>query len=430
MSKSDGVFIYIGTYASEVDARADYDVVKDLHAVGAVGTYDAAVVTKDDKGKIHVNKDETTTRHGAWGGAAAGALVGILFPPSIIGTAIVGAAIGGVSGHLWKGMSRTDVKEFGEAIDAGEAALVIVGETTIEDAIEKAALKAQKKVAKELQVDKKDRRHRRCRRRRSRSPDPPHARADATHHDLRPRPVPGPRAPWWRSRCWARRSRPSSSPRRAFRGLAQFVFALVYRIVVHRRNNRLARSLRRLYAPVALVSLPLVWMIFMMAAFTCIYWGTHDLSWSRAFEISVSSITTMGFSEPNGPGRIWIAFVEATIGLGLVALLISYLPTIYGAYNGREKGTNRLRPIAGSPPERPGVPADAGPYRRPGDPRHLAERGRLDARPRADAHRLPDPHLLPRLRQRAIVGRHHGDGARRVGAGLRRLRRGLRGSLR
>ena len=53
-------------------------------------------------------------------------------------------------------MSRTDVKEFGEAIDAGEAALVIVGETTIEDAIEKAKLKAEKRVAKELQVDKKD----------------------------------------------------------------------------------------------------------------------------------------------------------------------------------------------------------------------------------------------------------------------------------
>ena len=142
-------------------------------------------------------------------------------------------------------------------------------------------------------------------------------------------------------------------PQEGFPRLAQFVFALVYRLVVHRRNNRLARSMRRLYAPVALVSLPLVWMIFMMGAFTCIYWGTHDLSWSRAFEVSVSSITTMGFSEPNGPGRIWIAFVEATIGLGLVALLISYLPTIYGAYNGREKGTNRLRPIAGSPPSAP-----------------------------------------------------------------------------
>jgi hypothetical protein len=53
-------------------------------------------------------------------------------------------------------MSRTDVKEFGEAIDAGEAALVIVGETRIEEAIEKADLKARKRVAKELQVDKKD----------------------------------------------------------------------------------------------------------------------------------------------------------------------------------------------------------------------------------------------------------------------------------
>ena len=157
MSKADGVFIYIGTYASEVDARTDYDLVKELHSQGAVGTYDAAVITKDDDGKVHVNKDETTTRHGAWGGAGVGALVGILFPPSIIGSAIVGAAIGGVSGHLWKGMSRADVKEFGDVIDAGEAALVIVGETKIEAYLEKAELKAQKRATKELEVDKKDR---------------------------------------------------------------------------------------------------------------------------------------------------------------------------------------------------------------------------------------------------------------------------------
>ena len=134
----------------------------------------------------------------------------------------------------------------------------------------------------------------------------------------------------------------------------------------------------------------------MMLAFTCIYWGTRDLSWSRAFEISVSSLTTMGFAEPNGPGRIWIAFVEATIGLGLVALLISYLPTIYSAYNGREKGTNRLRPIAGSPPSATELPPEPATPRQPREPRLLAELSRLDARPRADPHRVPDPHLLPR----------------------------------
>ena len=117
MAKADGVFIYVGTYPDEMSARDDYEIVKDLHAAGAVGTYDASVVTKDENGKVHVNKDETSTRHGAWGGAAVGAVVGILFPPSLIGSAIVGAGVGGVGGHLWKGMSRADVKEFGELID-------------------------------------------------------------------------------------------------------------------------------------------------------------------------------------------------------------------------------------------------------------------------------------------------------------------------
>lgn len=156
MSKSDPVFVYVGTYPSEAAARADYDVVKDLHLVGAVGTYDASVVTKDPDGKVHVNKDETTTRHGAWGGAAVGALVGIIFPPSVIVGTAVGATVGGVTGHLWKGMSRSDVKEFGDLIDAGQAALVIVGESTIADAIDKANLKAEKHAAKELDASSKD----------------------------------------------------------------------------------------------------------------------------------------------------------------------------------------------------------------------------------------------------------------------------------
>ena len=156
MAKTDGTFIYIGTYPDEASAQDDYSVIKDLHAGGAVGTYDAAVVTKDVSGKVHVNKDEMATRHGGWGGVAVGALVGVLFPPSIIGAAAVGGAVGAVGGHLWRGMSRADVKELGEVIDAGQAALVVVGESTIEAAIEKAGLKAEKQVAKDLDVKPKD----------------------------------------------------------------------------------------------------------------------------------------------------------------------------------------------------------------------------------------------------------------------------------
>ncbi len=156
MAKAAGMFVFIGTYPSAAAARDDYDLIKDLHADGAVGTYDAAVVTKDESGKVHVNKDEMATRHGGWGGAAAGAVVGILFPPSILGMALVGGAIGGVSGHLWRGMSRAQVKELGDVIDAGQAALVIVGANTIQDAINKAGLKADKKIAKDLGITTQD----------------------------------------------------------------------------------------------------------------------------------------------------------------------------------------------------------------------------------------------------------------------------------
>jgi len=90
------------------------------------------------------------------GGAAVGALVGILFPPAIIASAAVGAAVGGVGGHLWRGMSRADVKEFGDLIDAGQAALVTVGESKLEQALDKAGLKAEKHVAKDLDVSPKD----------------------------------------------------------------------------------------------------------------------------------------------------------------------------------------------------------------------------------------------------------------------------------
>jgi uncharacterized membrane protein len=156
MAKQESVFIYIGTYPDEASAREDYQVVKDLHSAGAVGTYDAAVVTKDENGKVHENKDEMPTRHGAWGGAAVGAAIGILFPPAILASAAVGAAVGGVGGHLWRGMSRADVKELGDVIDDGQAALVVVGESKVQQAVEKAVQKAEKHVAKELDVKSSD----------------------------------------------------------------------------------------------------------------------------------------------------------------------------------------------------------------------------------------------------------------------------------
>ncbi len=149
------VFLFVGTYASEGDARADFDAVKALHREGVIGTYDIAMVTKDGQGKVHVKKHEKPTEHGVWTGVAVGALVGILFPPSIIATGVAGGVAGGLVGHLWRGMSRADVKELGELIDDGEAALVIVGESKFEQYLDRAFARAQRSMQKQVKADAK-----------------------------------------------------------------------------------------------------------------------------------------------------------------------------------------------------------------------------------------------------------------------------------
>jgi uncharacterized membrane protein len=146
------VFLYAAVYDDIGDAEGDYEAVFELHAAKAIGTFDSAVIEKQN-GKVHVHKTEKPTQHGAWTGIAVGAVAGILFPPSIIGTAIVGGAAGGVVGHLWRGMSRGDLKDLGEALDEGEAALIVVGESRIDEQIEKATKRASKVLKKEVDAD-------------------------------------------------------------------------------------------------------------------------------------------------------------------------------------------------------------------------------------------------------------------------------------
>ena len=58
-------------------------------------------------------------------------------------------------GHLWRGMSRSDVKELGELLYSGEAGLVIVGQSKLDEAVEREIRRANRRVEKELKVDSK-----------------------------------------------------------------------------------------------------------------------------------------------------------------------------------------------------------------------------------------------------------------------------------
>jgi uncharacterized membrane protein len=147
---SDGpVFLYAAIYDEIGDAEADYEAVFDLHAAGAIGTFDSAVIRKEADGKVRVTKTEKPTQHGAWTGAAVGALVGIIFPPAVLGSAIVGAGAGGLTGHLSRGISRGDLKELGDELEAGTAAVIVLGESKIEEQLEQATQRANKLIEKQ-----------------------------------------------------------------------------------------------------------------------------------------------------------------------------------------------------------------------------------------------------------------------------------------
>ena len=94
------------------------------------------------------------------------------------------------------------------------------------------------------------------------------------------------------------------------------------------------------------MTLPGLWVALVLIGFTAIFWGTGVHPFTEAFATSGSSLFTLGFDRPRGTGRIVLEFIEAGIGLGLVSLMISYLPTIYGAFSRREAAGRHARGAA------------------------------------------------------------------------------------
>ncbi len=133
---------------------------------------------------------------------------------------------------------------------------------------------------------------------------------------------------------------------------AEFVgLAKVFGLIAHERRSFASRDrVLAYYAPIGLILLPGLWVALIIIAFTLIYWGTGLHPFSEAFIVSGSSLLTLGFDRPPGLPHIVLAFVEAALGLGVVALMISYLPTFYNAFNRREALVGMLEARAGDPP--------------------------------------------------------------------------------
>jgi hypothetical protein len=104
------------------------------------------------------------------------------------------------------------------------------------------------------------------------------------------------------------------------------------------------------YAPYSLLTLAGVWLVGVLLAFIPMFWAVGWSLFRDAFTHSGSSLLTLGFATGHDLPTLLLTFAEAIMGLGLLALLIAYLPTMYTAFSRRETAVALLEVRAGTPP--------------------------------------------------------------------------------
>lgn len=124
-----------------------------------------------------------------------------------------------------------------------------------------------------------------------------------------------------------------------------------FNVFLRRLETYEARDrLMAFYAPVTLTLYPVILLWLISIGYALIYWAFGELTFYEAYDLSGSSLLTLGFAKSDGTHYMLLEFSQAAIGMILTALLIGYLPTIYGAFSRREIGVTLLEVRAGAPP--------------------------------------------------------------------------------
>ena len=136
--------------------------------------------------------------------------------------------------------------------------------------------------------------------------------------------------------------------------LIRFVYVgmwMLFSVLARRRKSYEARdALLARYAPTTLMFLPVVWATGVIYGFSLMFWALDVRPYREALTLSGWSLTTLGYRATTDFFTLTLAGFEALIGLGIVAFLISFLPTMYSAFSVRESAVARLEIRAGTPP--------------------------------------------------------------------------------
>lgn len=164
---------------------------------------------------------------------------------------------------------------------------------------------------------------------------------------------------------------------RAARGryrLSRLLFLGLWRpwrwIALRARTEQVRERILAGAGPMSLFVLLVGWATLTVFGYGLLLWsplfvegvqGAQSTSFSTALYLSGTSLFTLGFGDVVATGATRaVVIIEGANGLGLVAVVIAYLPVLYQAFNRREVGVLLLDARAGSPPSGPELVRRAG----------------------------------------------------------------------
>ena len=125
--------VAVATYSDAAGAEQDYDALRGIKRQGQIDHLAVAIVDKDDEGKLHIDRHNTSAKHAAWGtGLLGGALavisapLGIVFLGPVVATGAVWAGAGGLVGHFWDNIPKDVVRRMTDVLEDGQHGLVVV----------------------------------------------------------------------------------------------------------------------------------------------------------------------------------------------------------------------------------------------------------------------------------------------------------------
>jgi hypothetical protein len=142
---------------------------------------------------------------------------------------------------------------------------------------------------------------------------------------------------------------PRASNVRLSRWIGLAIAAVINTMAPKSRSYAWRDKAQAFRGPLTLLGYQATWLLIVFVGFTLVFWGVDGIGLGAASRESGSALFTLGFASPAGNGSLLLVYAEALIGLTLLALLISYLPTIYAAFQKREFMVAKLAVRAGTP---------------------------------------------------------------------------------